>query len=348
MSFLNNLIKISGNEDAGIVSDGLDGSDISGFIDTGCYALNGLLSGSLYGGLPNNKIICFAGEAATGKTYFTMSIVGKFLADNKDGVVLYFDTEQAVTSAMFTQRNIDSKRVAVFPVFTVEEFRQQVITIVDNVLATKDSERKPIMIVLDSLGMLSTTKEITDTATGHNVRDMTRAQAVKSVFRVLTHKLGKAKIPLVMTNHTYDVVGSYIPTKDMGGGSGVKYAASTIVYLSKKKDKDSDGLVVGNIIKCNLFKSRFTKENKVVEVQLNYDTGLNKYHGLVNIALKQDVFKKVSTKIQLPDGSTAFEKHIMESPEKYFTDKVMALLEEAAGREFKYGQTVEGSDVPNN
>ena len=83
MSFLNNLIKISGNEDAGIVSDGLDGSDISGFIDTGCYALNGLLSGSLYGGLPNNKIICFAGEAATGKTYFTMG--------DKKNALVYFE-----------------------------------------------------------------------------------------------------------------------------------------------------------------------------------------------------------------------------------------------------------------
>lgn len=273
MSFLNNLIKISGNEDAGIVSDGLDGSDISGFIDTGCYALNGLLSGSLYGGLPNNKIICFAGEAATGKTYFTMSIVGKFLADNKDGVVLYFDTEQAVTSAMFTQRNIDSKRVAVFPVFTVEEFRQQVITIVDNVLATKDSERKPIMIVLDSLGMLSTTKEITDTATGHNVRDMTRAQAVKSVFRVLTHKLGKAKIPLVMTNHTYDVVGSYIPTKDMGGGC---LTENHKICMSDGNFKNIQEICIGDYV-VTLFGNQkvletFKYENKEI-ISIEFDDG---------------------------------------------------------------------------
>jgi len=85
--------------------------------------------------------------------------------------------------------------------------------------------------------MLSTSKEIEDSEQGKETRDMTRAQVVKSIFRVLTLKLGKANVPLLVTNHTYDVVGAYIPTKEMGGGSGLKYAASTIVYLSKKKEK---------------------------------------------------------------------------------------------------------------
>jgi RecA/RadA recombinase len=247
MSFLNDLIKSSGNEFASIVEDGLEGADINGFIDTGSYSLNALLSGSMYGGLPNNKIVCFAGEAATGKTYFTIGIVSKFLDSNPEGVVLYFDSEQAVTSDMFRSRGVDPKRVAVFPVATIEEFRQQAITIVDKVLEKPEADRKPMMIVLDSLGMLSTTKEMADTAEGKGTRDMTRAQVIKSTFRVLTIKLGKAKIPLIMTNHTYDVVGSYVPTKDMSGGAGLKYAASIIVYLSKKKDKDSEGGVIGNI-----------------------------------------------------------------------------------------------------
>ena len=261
MSFLNDLIKSSGNEFASIVDDGLEGADINGFIDTGSYSLNALLSGSIYGGLPNNKIVCFAGEAATGKTYFTIGIVSKFLDSNPEGVVLYFDSEQAVTSDMFRSRGVDPKRVAVFPVATIEEFRQQAITIVDKVLEKPEADRKPMMIVLDSLGMLSTSKEMADTAEGKGTRDMTRAQVIKSTFRVLTIKLGKAKIPLIMTNHTYDVVGSYVPTKDMSGGAGLKYAASIIVYLSKKKDKDSDGGVIGNIITTKLFKSRLTKEN---------------------------------------------------------------------------------------
>jgi RecA/RadA recombinase len=345
MSFLNDLIKSSGNEFASIVEDGLEGADINGFIDTGSYSLNALLSGSMYGGLPNNKIVCFAGEAATGKTYFTIGIVSKFLDSNPEGVVLYFDSEQAVTSDMFRSRGVDPKRVAVFPVATIEEFRQQAITIVDKVLEKPESDRKPMMIVLDSLGMLSTTKEMTDTAEGKGTRDMTRAQVIKSTFRVLTIKLGKAKIPLIMTNHTYDVVGSYVPMKDMSGGAGLKYAASIIVYLSKKKDKDSEGGVIGNIITSKLFKSRLTKENSAVEVQLNYDKGLNKYYGMVDIALECGIFKKVSTKIELPDGKTVFEKHLLEDPEKYFTKEVMAALEAAVGKQFKYGQpSAEGTE----
>ena len=332
--FLKSIIKSSGNEYAGIASEGIEGSDVTGFIDTGSYAFNALLSGSLKGGIPNNKIMALAGESATGKTYFALGMCKKFLDDNPDGVVLYFDTEQAITSDMISERGMDPARVAIFPVATVETFRHQAISIVDKYIETKDS--KPVFVVLDSLGMLSTEKEMNDTAEGKSTRDMTRAQVIKATFHVLTLKLGKAGIPLIMTNHTYQVVGAYVPMKEMGGGSGLKYAASTIVYLSKKKEKDGTD-IVGNIIKCKLFKGRFTKENKEVEVQLNYDTGLNPHYGLVPIAVKYGIFKKVSTRIELPNGKTAFEKSINNEPEKYFTDDVMLELEKAVAKEFKYG-----------
>ena len=336
MDFLKEMINVSGNKFASRVEDGLDGSDVGGYIDTGSYVFNALLSGSLFDGLPNNKITCLAGESATGKTYFSLGIVAQFLTANPEGVVLYFDTEQAVTSDMFTERGVDPKRVAVFPVETVEEFRHQCLTIVDKVLATDESERKPMMIVLDSLGMLSTAKEMNDVAEGKNTRDMTRAQVIKGTFRVLTLKLGKAKIPMIMTNHTYDVVGAYVPTKELGGGSGLKYAASTIVTLSKKKDKQDDE-VVGNLITCKLYKSRLTKENKIVQVQLNFDSGLNRYYGLVDLALDCGIFKKNSTKIELPDGTKVFEKHINEEPEKYFTADILKQIDEKVQEEFKYG-----------
>ena len=337
--FLNSLVKTSGNKYASIVDDGLEGSDVSGFVDTGCYMLNGLLSASIYGGLPNNKILALAGESSTGKTYFTLGIVSKFLNDNPDAVVLYFDSEQAVTSEMFKERGIDPKRVAVFPVSTIEEFRHQAITIVDKYLELDKDDRKPTMIVLDSLGMLSTTKEMTDTAGGKETRDMTRAQVVKSTFRVLTVKLGIAKIPMIMTNHTYQVVGAYVPMSEMGGGTGLKYAASTILYLSKKKDKDSSGAIVGNIIHCKLYNGRFTKENKVVDVRLNYDTGIDPYYGLVDIAIKGGIFKKNSTRIELPDGTKVFEKTIYDNPEKYFTKDLLDQLDKAVYNEYSYGGT---------
>lgn len=338
-NYLKDIIKNSGNKYASVVEDGIDGSDVDGFLDTGSYILNALLSGSIHGGIANNKILALAGESSTGKTYFSIGIVCKFLKDNKDTVVLYFDTEQAVTSDMFMKRGVDPTRVAVFPVSTVEEFRRQLISIIDRYLEQPEAERRTIMVVLDSLGMLSTEKEVADTAEGKSTRDMTRAQVVKSTFRVLTLKLGQAKIPLIMTNHTYDVIGSYVPTKEMGGGTGLKYA-STIVYLSKKKDKNAEGDVVGNIIHCKLYKGRLTKENKMVDVRLNYDTGLDLYYGLTDLALEQGLFKKNSTKIELPNGERVFEKQINDNPEKYFTPEILKQLDEAAGKVFKYG----GSD----
>lgn len=336
MSFLDSIIKDSGNEYASIVNDGVEGSDVTGYINTGSLMLNALLSGDFHKGMPNNKIVALAGESATGKTYFALDMCRTFLDDNPEGVVLYFDTEQAITSDLVKSRNIDPKRMAIFPVATIEEFRFQCIKIVDSVLAVDKKDRKPMIIVLDSLGMLSTNKEMTDTADGKDTRDMTRAQQVKSTFRVLTLKLGKADIPMILTNHTYDVVGSYVPMKEMGGGSGLKYAASVIVYLSKKKIKDGTE-VIGNLIKCRLYKSRMTKENKEVEVNLDFSKGLSKYHGLVDLGLKTGLLKKNSNRIEFPDGRKAYEKVIYSSPEAYFTEDLLNKLNEAAGKEFRYG-----------
>ena len=350
--FLNSIIKETGNKYATVASDGIDGSDVSDWTDTGCFALNALLSGSMFGGIPSNKITALAGESATGKTYFALGICNKFLRDNPDGNILYFDTESAVTSEMIADRGIDTERVGIFPVTTVEEFRYQAIRIVDSYNELTKDQKKPIMIVLDSLGMLSTEKEMADTAEGKGTRDMTRAQIIKATFRVLTLKLGQAGIPLIMTNHTYAVIGSMFPTKEMGGGSGLKYAASTIVYLSRKKVKEGRD-VIGNIIHCKLYKSRLTKENSQVDVMLDYKKGLNPYYGLVDIALKYEIFNKVSTRIEMPDGTKVYEKVIYKNPEKYFTDEIMEQLEEAVGKEFKYGientetsvETVEAEEV---
>ena len=338
--YLKNMVKASGNKYASIVNDGIDGSDVTGFVDTGSYIMNALLSGSIYGGIANNKILALGGETSTGKTYFALGIVSKFLNDNKDSLVLYFDSEQAVTSDMFKSRGIDPNRIAVFPVTTVEEFRYQVITIVDNHLLQSETDRKKILIVLDSLGMLSTSKEINDTAEGKDTKDMTRAQIIKGTFRVLTVKLGIGNIPMILTNHTYQSMGSMYPTSELSGGQGLKYAASTIVLLSKRKDKNTDGDVIGNIIHCKLYKGRLTKENKMVDVRLNYNTGLDQYYGLLDLALQYNIFKKNSTRIELPDGSKVFEKNINDNPEKYFTPDILKLLDEAAAKEFKYGSEI--------
>ena len=162
-----------------------------------------------------------------------------------------------------------------------------------------------MMFVLDSLGMLSTSKELADSAEGKDTRDMTRAQVVKAIFRILTLKLGKANVPLLVTNHTYDVVGAYVPTKEMGGGSGLKYAASTIIYLSKKKEKDGKD-VIGNIIKAKAAKSRLTKENSDVETRLYFDArGLDKYYGLLELGEKYGVFERKGNRVVVGESSVS-------------------------------------------
>ena len=336
MSFLRNVLKETGNEYATLASEGVTAADVTSFIDTGSYAFNALLSASIYGGLPGNRITAIAGEAMTGKTYFALGICKNFLDANEEAGVVYFESENAVSRTLIEQRGLDSKRVIVVPVATVQEFRSQAIKVVDKYLEQDESKRRPLMFVLDSLGMLSTTKEMTDTAEGKETRDMTRSQIVKSTFRVLTLKLGKANVPMIMTNHTYDVIGSMFPQKEMGGGHGLKYAASSIIYLSKKKFKEGTE-VVGNIIHCKNYKSRITKENAMIDVMLTYDKGLDKYYGLLELAEEIDLFKKVSTRYEMPDGSKVFGKNIYENPEKYFTKEVLKKIDEHTKKKFSYG-----------
>ena len=334
--FLKDIIKITGNEYDSLVEDGVASGDVEKFVDTGSYIFNALLSGSMYGGLPANKITALAGESATGKTFFLMGMVKNFLDANPDAGVIYFESESAITKQMVIDRGIDPKRMVISPVTTVQDFRTQAIKVADRYNQQDVDLKRPMFMCLDSLGMLSTTKEVEDTAEGKETRDMTRAQVLKAAFRVLTLKLGKAGIPLVVTNHTYDSMGSMFPTKEMGGGSGLKYAASSIIFLSKKKEKDGTE-VIGNIVHCKNHKSRLTVENKMVDVRLTYDKGLDKYYGLLELAEKYEIFKKQSTKYVVSDGTTQFGKTIMKNPEKFFTEEVMAQLEEAAGKEFKYG-----------
>jgi len=336
-NFLKDIIKDVGNEYATLVSEGVDSADVTSFIDTGSYSFNALLSGSIFGGLPSNKITAIAGEAATGKTFFALGICKNFLDKNKDAGVIYFESESAISKEMIVSRGVDATRMVIVPVATVQEFRNQSIKVLDKYLEQPEDKRKPLMFVLDSLGMLSTTKEMEDTAEGKETRDMTRSQIVKSTFRVLTLKLGKAKVPMIMTNHTYDVIGSMYPQKEMGGGSGLKYAASSIIYLGKRKEKDSDNEVIGNIIHCKNYKSRLTKENAQIDVRLTYKSGLDRYYGLLEIAEEEGIFKKVSTRYELPDGSKVFGKSINDEPEKYFTKEILKQIDDATRKKFLYG-----------
>ena len=333
MDFLKEIVKEIGDEYTQIAAD-ID--ETERYVDTGSHIFNAVVSGSIYGGVSSNKITAIAGETSTGKTYFSLAIVKNFLDNNPDGYCLYFDTEAAVNKGLLESRGLDLTRTVVVNVVTIEEFRTKALKAVAKYLEMPIDERRPCMFVLDSLGMLSTEKEIRDALDDKQVRDMTKSQLVKGAFRMLTLKLGQANIPLIVTNHTYDVIGSYVPTKEMGGGSGLKYASSTIIYLSKKKEKDKTE-VVGNIIKAKTAKSRLSKENQQVEIRLYYDErGLDRYYGLLELGELGGMWKNVAGRYEM-NGKKIYAKEILRNPTEYFTDDIMKQLDTIAKKQFSYG-----------
>jgi len=281
--FFRKLLSNIKDDQSSIAADGESSAEYTGYVDTGCYALNALLSGSVHGGIPNNKVVAFAGESAVGKTFFIMGIVKHFLDANTTAGVVYYDTEAAVTKDMMEARGIDTNRVIISEPLSIQQFRTHALQVLEEYMKSDEKDRPPLMMALDSLGALSTDKEIKDTAEGKDTRDMTRAQLIRATMRVLRLKLAKAKVPMLVTNHVYAAVGAYVPTSVMSGGGGLRYASDDIIMLSKSKDKEGTQ-VVGGIIRAKTYKSRNARENQEVQVKLSYATGLDRYYGLLAIA----------------------------------------------------------------
>ena len=334
MDFLQDIVKEIGGEYTQLASK-IDETET--YVGTGSYIFNALVSGSIFGGVSGNKITAIAGESSTGKTFFSLAVVQNFLDSNPDGYCLYFDTEAAITKSLLESRGVDTSRTVVVNVVTIEEFRSKALKAVDIYLKKPVDERKPCMLVLDSLGMLSTNKEIGDALAEKDSRDMTKAQLIKGAFRMLTLKLGQAKIPMIVTNHTYESMSLY-GGKQMSGGSGLQYASSTIIYLSKSKEKDGTE-VVGNIIRAKTQKSRLSKENKEVQIRLYYDErGLDRYYGLLELGEIGGLWKNVAGRYEI-DGKKIYAKQILKEPETYFTPEVMDQLDQIARKEFSYGES---------
>jgi RecA/RadA recombinase len=184
--------------------------------------------------------------------------------------------------------------------------------------------------------MLSTNKEIGDALAEKDVRDMTKAALIKGAFRMLTLKLGQANIPMIVTNHVYANVGGYGSPTVQSGGTGLLYSASTIIELSKSKEKDGTE-VVGVIIKAKTYKSRLSKENQEIQFRLFYDQrGLDRYYGLLELGEIGGLWKNTAGRYEI-DGKKLYAKTILSNPKEYFTDEVMQQLDEIAKKEFSYG-----------
>jgi RecA/RadA recombinase len=343
--FLSKILADSGNPYASIIEDNEEKLE---YFDTGSYTLNLAMSGYTRKGHPNNFVTVFPGESSTGKTFFILGIIREFLNKYKDGIVFVFESENAPSwlKENLKNLNLDTKRIVKYPVITVSEVTSQALKIVSSYLEIEESLRPPAMMVLDSLGQLSTDKELSDAEDSSGKRDMTRAPEVKRFFRTMCQRLGRAKIPMFVTNHVYEVIGSYVPTKAQGGGKGPIYTASTILSLSKKKDKDeSTKSVIGSIITVKIEKGRLTKENMSVQTKISYTKGLDRYFGLLDLCIEYGVVKQNGKKYEFPNGESAFRKTIEENPEKYFTEEMLDIIDDKVGKHFRYGGNEEDECV---
>jgi RecA/RadA recombinase len=335
-SFFKKFIADIGDPDTALAVDGKSAAEYTGFIDSGSYMLNTALSGSMFGGLPNNKALVLAGDPAVGKSFFALSIVSQFLKENESARVVYFDTESAITNDMLSARGIDLNRIVKSEPDSIERFRTVALKMLDTYAKIPTEDRFPMLMVLDSLSALPSGKEIGDITDGKDTRDMTKSQLIKGAFRVLRLKMAKLQIPMIITSHTYAVIGAYVPTKEMAGGSGAKYAADTIAFLSKSKERDSDKKVIGNIVKVRMVKSRMTKEETVVETRIMFDGGLDRYYGLLDFAQDAGLVKRVGNKYEFPNGAKAFENAVLSNPEKYFTQDILDQLNVFMKERFLY------------
>ena len=325
--FFKSFIDDLGEVDTTVASEGTSSAEFSGYIDSGSYTFNAVVSGSIFKGIPNNKALVIAGDPATGKTFFALGIIKHHLATNLKARVFYFDTESAVTNEMMTQRGIDLSRVAKSEPATIERFRTVALKVLDTYATLAPEDRFPLLMVLDSLSALPSNKEVTDIGEGKDTKDMTKPGLIKGAFRVLRLKMGKLQVPFIVTSHVYAVIGAYVPTKEVAGGSGAKYAADTLLFLSKSKDKDDEKTQRGIVVHVRAMKSRLARESAVVETRILYDGGLDRYYGLLDHAVAAGIVKKVSNKVEFPDGTKVYEKKVLAHPERFFTQEILEKLD---------------------
>jgi len=320
------------NPDGILVSENRDMLRIDNWINTGNYMLNAIISGSIFKGVPEGRITVFSGESGTGKSFACLNLAR---AAQKQGYkIIWLDSESAIDDETFVRFGIELENVLYVPINTINETSTYLSNLVDSLNVAKE-EGKSIdkyVVILDSLGNLSTDKEMRDTTSGSAVADMTRAREIKKLFRVCTKKLGSLKIPMIITNHVYANIASFTGGHTMSGGSGIIYNASTVVEFSKAQLKE-DGMAKPKtciIVTAKLPKSRFTKSNKSISFHISFQKGMNPYVGLENYfdwdacgvaygKYEKGVFTPSTT------GRTLAVKHLNKhiSPKKMFTPQVL-------------------------
>lgn len=264
----------------GLMSDGAGVSAITEYIPVGNYICNACLTGSLFGGVPNNRSICLSGDPGTGKTYLLLNIARE--AQKKDNFIIWYDSENAIEKSQIVQFGVDPSRFRYEPVGTVQEFKTNITQTVDLLIEKKEAGMNipKVMFILDSVGNLATQKEIDDAKAGNDKADMTKAKQIRSIFRILMQKMGIIGGTFAFSNHVYDATDTYVATKIQSGGKGLVYGASIVLNLSKAKLKEgSDNTQTGIIVTAKPDKNRFCIPVEV-KFYISYINGMNPYVGL--------------------------------------------------------------------
>ena len=331
------------NPDAAVL-DTATLSTADDWIDTGSYALNAIISGSLYKGIPSGRITGFAGPSMAGKTLIMNKVMAN--AQKKGYIPVIWDSEVAVDKKSAEGAGMDTTRVKYYPVETIEDCRNQMCAFLDNVIKAENPDLK-FIVAIDSLGNLASAKEIKDTTAGKEASDVgQRAKAIKSMMRTLTYKAAKAKVPILFSNHIYEGMEMF-PTlvKTQSGGKGPIYLASVLVQLSTRNEKSSENPneesvaishnISGVTLGAMTVKNRFVPSYLKTELYLNFKTGLDKHTGLFEIAEAFGVIEKPGRTVMYKGESLGYRKDLEKDPK--FWEKIMPDLEKALQDKLCYG-----------
>lgn len=332
---LNQLKKVSSNPWSFILSSENNPYDISEMFDTGSLALNAFLcDGDIYGGPPLGKRFGFSGESSTAKSFFLAHIIKAFLLKYPEATVILFETEGSSILQQALEIGIPIDRIIIEPVSVVEDLHESFLNYIDKLETDylKTKERTQVLFALDSLGMLSSRKEIADKLSQKDTTDMTRSKAIKAMYRAVSLKLSLLKTPLITINHTYANIGGYGDAQTESGGSGFQYSGDVRLYVSKSQKKTGN-IQTGVTIKAKIKKSRWIKENMIAEIELDFEKGMNRFSHMVEWANNTGFLKATETMVtfngvEYPrvEFENNFDKYMGEEKMKEFSIKVKAML----------------------
>lgn len=255
-------------------------------VPTNVPMVNVALSGSMDGGVTPGLTV-LAGPSKHFKTSFALLMAGAYLEAKKDAVLLFYDSEFGSPQSYFELFGIDTSRVLHTPITNVEELKFDLISQLEEM-----SREEDVIIVIDSIGNLASKKELEDAINEKSVADMSRAKALKGLFRMCTPYLAMKNIPLLAVNHTYKEIGLF-PKDIVGGGTGIYYSADTIWILGRRQEKQGTE-VVGYDFIINVEKSRYVKEKSKIPISVSWEGGVQQYSGLLDVALAGNYVAKPS------------------------------------------------------